>query len=154
MNCNHKLIHDARMKHAEHQLYWAADLMVELEEESPGQALHWAIECMEALVYNSRPTEQETLIQLLTYLSRASKRHADSPSLLNKAQEIWHKERDLLHTAVAHLYAALGYWSQKDIPWYRRSVVCALDVMGDCDFYRASGIAIPIELFGRSHTVN
>jgi hypothetical protein len=48
-----------------------------------------------------------------------------------------------------HLYAALAYLSEQNVSWYRRSLVSALDVMGDHDYCRQTSVATPLALFER-----
>lgn len=141
------LTEQARKKYQDHELYWSANLMVELENKRQGTTLVWAIECMKALVENVASPAQEQLMSWLAELSALSKSGADGSTLIERGQQIWHAQRDLLHTATAHLYAALAYLSQQDISWYRRSLVSAMDVMGEHEFYRQTAAAIPLALF-------
>jgi hypothetical protein len=71
----------------------------------------------------------------------------DASHLMERGQQIWHVERDLPHTALAQLYAALAYRAQGDSGLYRLSLIRALNLMGDHEFYRDTSVAIPLALF-------
>ena len=137
--------HALKQYHA-HDLYWSADLVVALEEVRTGLALEWATECARSLVAHAAPPEsKEMLLSRLVELSQS--KTADGASLLEKSNQVWHEERDFIHTAIAHLYAALAYLLQSNSPWYRLSVIRAVNLMGDHEYYRQTSLAIPLALF-------
>lgn len=127
-------------------LYWPADLMVELEKKHPGLTLDWAIECMKALLENASPADKEKLLRWLSALSSATVNPIVA-ELHDKSLAIWHEKRDQFHTAISHLYAALFYLAEGDDRQYRTTVLMALGVMGDHPFYRQTSVAIPLALF-------
>jgi hypothetical protein len=57
---------DVRKRYLRGELYWAADLMVELEERQRGKTPDWAIECIRALIEKTAPPNE---LHLLTWLS-------------------------------------------------------------------------------------
>jgi hypothetical protein len=128
------------------ELYWPADVMVELEKVHPGRTLEWAIECMRALLEKAPPADRENQLRWLSELSSATANPALA-ELHDKSLVIWHEKRDQFHTAISHLYAALFYFAQGNDRSYRTSVIDALCVMGDHDFYRQTSVAIPLALF-------
>jgi hypothetical protein len=130
-----------------HDLYWSADLVVALEEVRLGLALDWATECARSLVSHAAPAEsKEQLSNWVVDLARL-RRTLDSSVLWEKSNLVWHEERDFLHTAVAHLYAASAHLLEDNVPWYRLSVIRAANVMGDHDYYRQTSLAIPLALY-------
>jgi hypothetical protein len=128
------------------ELYWPADLMVELEKRRPGRTLEWAIECMKALLENDPPVDKEKQLRWLSELSSARPNPVVA-ELRDKSLEIWHEKRDQFHTAISHLYAALVYLAWGEDRQYRTTVLMALRVMGDHPFYRQTSVAIPLALF-------
>jgi hypothetical protein len=139
---------EARRKYQAGELYWAADLMVELEKKQQGKTLAWAIECVKTLVENASPPNKAQFLTWLNDLLSISKADtADGTELMNASQRIWHEQRDVFHTTIAHLYAALAYLSQDNIREYRRSLVTTTDVMGNHEYYRKSSMAEPLTLF-------
>jgi hypothetical protein len=94
-------------------------------------------------------TESPGKGQLQSWLGELGQAAAvpDAAHLMARGQEIWHVERDFPHTAMAQLYAALAYRAQGDSGTYRLSVIRALNLMGDHEFYRDTSIAIPLALF-------
>jgi hypothetical protein len=129
-------------------LYWSADLVAKLENRRTGMALDWAIECLIALLENTAPSDQQQQLELLTDLS-LSKHTADSSFLMTKSQQIWYEKKDLSHVALAHLYVARAYLLQSDSRMYRTSVITALRIMGNHEFYRQTSVAVPLSLFKR-----
>ncbi len=127
-------------------LYWPADLMVELEMRRPGRTLDWAIECMKALLENAPPVDKEKQLRWLSELSSA-RANPIVAELRDKSLAIWHEKRDQFHTAISHLYAALVYLAGGDDRQYRTTVLMALRVMGDHPFYHQTLVAIPLTLF-------
>jgi len=127
-------------------LYWPADLMVELEKKRPGRTLDWAIECMKALLENAPPVDKEKQVRWLSELSSA-RVNPIVAELRDKSLAIWHEQRDQFHTAISHLYAALVYFAERNDRSYRTTVIDALCVMGDHPFYRQTSAAIPLALF-------
>jgi hypothetical protein len=128
---------------------WSADLMVELENKRLGMALDWAIDSLKALVENTLPSYQQEALKWLTELASMPENPSRSSDLMEKCQQIWSKERDIIHTAIAHLYAAAAILAERNISMYRRSLVSAMNVMGDHDFYRRTSVAIPLTLFDK-----
>jgi hypothetical protein len=128
------------------ELYWPADLMVELEKTRPGRTLEWATECMKRLLENAPPVDKEKQLRWLSELSSARASPVVA-QLRAKSLEIWHERRDQCHTAISHLYAALVYLVGGDDRQYRTTVIDALCVMGDHPFYRQTSVAIPLALF-------
>jgi hypothetical protein len=138
----------------DHDPHWSADLVVALERVRPGLALEWATECAKALVDNvTLSGEKKKQLNWLDELAH-SKTATDWSSLMDKSNQIWHEERDLIHTAIAHLYAALAHLLQNNSPRYRMFVMWAVNVMGDHDFYRQTSLAIPLALFERFVTAS
>lgn len=128
---------------------WAADLMVELEKKRLGLTLDWAIDSVKALVENVLPSYQREALKWLNELASMPEDLSLCPDLMKTSQHIWHKERDIAHTAIAHLYAAAARLAERNIPQYRRSIVSAMNVLGDHEFYRQTSIAIPLTLFDK-----
>jgi hypothetical protein len=142
------IIEHTRKQYLENEPYWAANLMVELEKKERGKTMDWAIDSMMALVRNTAPSDQAQLLTWLSDLSSLCKDViADSSSLREESQRIWHEKRDIFHTAIAHLYAALAYLWEQNISCYRTSVVTAMRVMGDHEYYRWTSLAVPLTLF-------
>jgi CII-binding regulator of phage lambda lysogenization HflD len=142
------ILEEAKKKYLEGQPYWAADLMVELENKQEGKSLEWAVECMTALVENTSSPNQAQLLTWLSDLLLQSKEDSVEQSALRELSDrIWHDQRDLFHTAIAHLYAALAHLFEKNISRYRTSLVWAMDVMGGHDYYRRTSVAMPLALF-------
>src|ERR1700722_11327869 len=114
--------------------YWAADLMVQLENDRQGKSLLWAIECVQAVV---RTAIHDDLIEnkkLLGYLADLSLQANADPNLQwlkERSLQIWYELRDIYHTAIAHLYDALAFLTEQNFSRYRGSVVAALYVIGD-----------------------
>jgi hypothetical protein len=130
-----------------HDVYWPADLMVALENVRLGLALEWAAECIKSLVVQAAPPEtKERLLNWLAGVTRTSGT-ADGSDLMEEARRVWHEERDIIHTAISHLYAARAYLLQGNNSSYRLSVIRAAYVMGDHDYYRQTALAIPLALF-------
>ncbi len=128
-------------------LYWPADLMVALENVRLGLALEWATECIKSLVVQAAPPEsKERLLNWLTGVTRTGGM-TDGSDLMEEGRRVWHEERDVIHTAISHLYAARAYLQQSNNPSYRTSVIRAAYVMGDHDYYRRTSLAIPLALF-------
>ena len=132
-------------------IYWPADLMVELERKQPGLTLDWAIACVQALLDNAPARDKEQQLKWLAELSSA-KRSPDCSALKEKGLQIWHTERDINHTAISHLYAALYHYAKGDDRAYRGSVISALCVAGGHPFYRQTAVAIPLALFEKFET--
>jgi hypothetical protein len=141
------LTQQALKQYDAHDLHWSADLVAAMEGIRPGMALEWATECARSLVAHAAPPEsKEKLLNWLDELLK-SKSIADGSNLLEKSNVIWHEERDFIHTAIAHLYAALAHLLQNNNARYRTFIIWAVNVMGDHEYYRQTSLAVPLALF-------
>lgn len=140
------LTDNAREQYESGDIYWPAKLVLELEDKAPGRALNWAIECAKTLIENVSPERKEQLLEWLSNLS-ASQDNPHSDELMDKAEQIWHEERTLFHTAISYLYAALSYFAEENGNKYRESLFRSLSLMGDHDFYRNNSLEVPLTLF-------
>lgn len=139
-------VDQARAGHQAHDPYWSADLIAGLEDRCPGRAFDWAVECMKGLLDGVESPDNDKLERWLGELNEAEAA-PDAAHLMARGQEIWHEERDFSHTALAQLYAALSYRALGESGSYRLSLIRALNLMGDHEFYRGTAIAIPLALF-------
>jgi hypothetical protein len=143
------LTQQALERYHAHKLHWSAKLVSALENVQPSLALDWAIECARSLVIQAAPQDsREKLLRWLDDLSQA-KVPAEESNVMEKARSIWYEERNIIGTAISHLYAALAYLLRGDVGWYRTSVIWAMDIMGDHEYYRQTSLAIPLALFER-----
>ncbi len=134
-------------QYRDNDLHWSADLVVALENVRLGLALEWAIECAKSLVTHAgAPESKERLLRWLEELSQAETL-SNGSALLKQSDTIWHDSRDLIHTTIAHLYAALAHLRQGNTPRYRTFVIWALNVMGDHEYFRQTSLATPLTLF-------
>jgi hypothetical protein len=140
------LTDSARAAHEVNDCYWAGNLIATLEGKEKGRAYSWAFQSLWYLLDNAGDPVSE---QLLHHLSGVADLQIDfrDRDLLEEADRIWHEERDPLHTAIAHLFAALAHYKAGNQGRYRASLNRVCSVMGNHEFYRERGIDFPLTLF-------
>lgn len=126
--------------------HWSASLVADLEIRSPGRAFDWGVACMKSLLESISTVGRDKLLGWLAELADAGKASVGS-DILGQGQRIWHAQRDIPHTALSHLYAALAYRSEGNSVAYRTSLIRAVRVMGDHEFYRRTEVATPLALY-------
>jgi hypothetical protein len=122
--------------------------MVALEDIKEGTSLEWAIGSMRGLLENTSPPGKAKYMLWLDELE-AAKSHSSVSGLREKSLRIWHEERSITNTALSHLYAALVYLMERNTRAYRTTIIDALCVMGENEYFRATGVQIPLTLFER-----
>lgn len=141
------MIQDARLKFDSGDPYWAADLMVKLEEHRRGRSLEWLLHCIRELLSHI-PDEDRPECELLCNEFALLIKQAPAPTeVFAKGQSIWCAKRDILHTALGHLFAALAYYLSNDDRGYRTTIVRVARIIGGHQLYRNEHVETPLRLF-------
>lgn len=140
------LTDSARSAHKVDDYYWAGNLVAALESKEKGRAYAWAFQSLRHLLEHAADPVREQLLHQMSGVAdlRIELRDRD---LLKEADQIWHEDRDPLHTAIAHLFAALAHYKAENQAKYRASLNRACYVMGNHQFFREGGIEFSLTLF-------
>ncbi len=140
-------IDDARNKYLTGDAHWAGDLMFQLENQLKGKSLLWAIECVKSVIETAGVEKTPDLLRYLNELASQVNAEPNPEWLREKSERIWYEERDIYHTAISHLYAALMSLAEQNVRRYRGSIVSALSVIGNDETTRRSGGATLLAIY-------
>ena len=122
-------IDDARNKYLTGDVYWAADLMFQLENQMQGKSLLWAIECVKSVIETAGLEKTPDLLRYLNELASQVNAKPNPEWLREKGTQIWNEPRDIYLTAISHLYG-LYVFSRTEVCRYRGTIISALMLSG------------------------
>ncbi len=149
-------IDDARNKYLTGDVYWAADLMFQLESQMQGKSLLWAIACVKSVIETAGLDRTPDLLRYLNELTSQVNAEPHPEWLRERGTQIWNEPRDIYLTAISHLYGALMFLTEQNVSRYRGTILSALFVIGSDETTRRNGGATLFaiyESFSRVHAI-
>ncbi|MEM9111523.1 MAG: hypothetical protein AAGC72_16035 [Planctomycetota bacterium] len=129
MMCTDDVVKKARDDYESGGAFWAAELILALEDRSPHYAMAWAIASAKAIMTACSLPDLE---QCNDWLDSLSESQSQNPDELNAmAYTIWYARQDDFGKAIVNLYRANAKWIDGNKQWYRTYLVTAMTFFGE-----------------------